>query len=179
MSILETDISSSNANSRCYLNVIKERETIRTYAAARSRVLTGWGSSLATRFAFGTVLLIAAVTTLFVSELTRLEWQRLSESKRSAATMMAELLAGSLEAALDFGDQEAIKERVGTLRSSVEILNAAVFAKGQVEPLAQYQRSEGQGCSASRMKACQIRAGCEPPVTRPTPLMLRSSFCCT
>jgi two-component system, chemotaxis family, sensor kinase CheA len=129
--------------------VTKERETIRTYAAARSRILTGWGSSLATRFAFGTVLLIAAVTTLLVSELTRLEWQRLSESKRSAATMMAELLAGSLEAALDFGDREAVKERVGTLRSSVEILHAAVFAKDQGEPLAQYQRSDGEGCSAT------------------------------
>jgi two-component system chemotaxis sensor kinase CheA len=128
--------------------VTAERETIRTYAASRSLVLARWSHSLATRFAFGTVLLIAAVTALVVTELTRLEWERLMESKRSAATMMAGLFAGSLEAALDFGDYEAVKGRVEGLRSSTEILNAAVIAKGQPGTVAEYRRADGAACAS-------------------------------
>jgi two-component system chemotaxis sensor kinase CheA len=129
-------------------NVHVERQTLRTYAAGRRPGLSQWSTSLATRFALGTVLLIVAVTALVVSELTRLEWRRLLDAKRSAATMMAGVFSSSLEAALDFGDLKSIKSHVDGLQSTREILHAQVLASDQSEVIAEFRRSETVECSS-------------------------------
>jgi two-component system chemotaxis sensor kinase CheA len=110
--------------------------------------MSRWSTSLATRFAFGTVLLIVGVTALLVKELTRVEWQRLLDSKRRAATMMAGVFASSLEAALDFGDVKSIKSHVDSLQSAREILHAQVRGGDRSETLAEFRRSEDVVCSS-------------------------------
>lgn len=95
--------------------------------------------SLATRLAFGTVLLVVCVTSLTVFELTRREWDRLVESKLLAVDMAANLFAGSIAAALDFGDVDAVKTGLDGLRSNSEIIYAAVFAGTDAKALATYE----------------------------------------
>jgi len=82
-------------------------------------------------------------------ELNRLEWQRLVESKRSAAQMVALVMAGSLAPALDFKDDDAVRERVDGLRVNPEILQATVVASGRSEPTAQYGKSNRAECDAN------------------------------
>ncbi|HKO93289.1 MAG TPA: ATP-binding protein [Polyangiaceae bacterium] len=116
--------------------------------SARPSLITSYGGSIATRLALGTVVLVALVTSVVVMELNRLEWQRLVESKRSAAQMVALVMAGSLAPALDFKDDDAVRERVDGLRVNPEILQATVVASGRAEPTAQYGESAEAECVA-------------------------------
>jgi two-component system, chemotaxis family, sensor kinase CheA len=101
--------------------------------------------SLATRLAFGTVFLVLCVTGITVMELTHREWERLLESKRTAADMVANLFAGTMAPALDFGDAEAVKAGLDGLRSNTMIVYAAVFAAEGKNPLAEYHNGRGDG----------------------------------
>jgi two-component system, chemotaxis family, sensor kinase CheA len=101
--------------------------------------------SLATRLAFGTVALVSCVATLTVMELTRREWERLLESKRTAADMVANLFAGTMSPALDFGDREAVKTGLEGLRSNAMIVYAAVMPAEGTTPIAEYYNGRGDG----------------------------------
>jgi len=91
---------------------------------------------------------VALVTSVVVLELNRLEWDRLVESKRSAAQMVALVMAGSLAPALDFKDDDAVQERVDGLNANPEILQATVLGNGKPEPTAQYRKPSGADCAA-------------------------------
>jgi len=101
--------------------------------------------SLATRLAFGTVFLVLCVTGITVMELTHREWQRLLESKRTAADMVANLFAGTMAPALDFGDADAVKAGLDGLRSNPMIVYAAVLSADGTSPLAEYHNGRGDG----------------------------------
>lgn len=109
--------------------------------------------SLATRLAFGTVALVSCVATLTVMELTRREWERLLESKRTAADMVANLFAGTMSPALDFGDKEAIKTGLDGLRSNAMIVYAAVMPREGSAPIAEHYNGRGDGGPADGARA--------------------------
>ena len=115
--------------------------------SGRPSLVTSVGGSIATRLALGIVVLVALVTSVVVAELNRLEWQRLLTSKRAGAQMVAVVFAGSLAPALDFKDDDAVRDRVDGLRVSSEILQAQVVASGRSEPVAQYRRPNEPECS--------------------------------
>jgi two-component system chemotaxis sensor kinase CheA len=95
--------------------------------------------------ALGTVLLVLCVTGVTVMELTHREWERLLESKRTAADMVANLFAGTVAAALDFGEIDAVKTGLDGLRSNSMIVYAAVFSADNQNPLAEYHNGRGDG----------------------------------
>ena len=116
-------------------------------ASARPSLVSSVGGSIATRLALGIVVLVALVTSLVVAELNRLEWQRLLDSKRAAGQLVAVVFAGSLAPALDFKDDDAVRDRVEGLRVSSEILRALVLATGRSQPIAQYRKANEPECS--------------------------------
>jgi two-component system, chemotaxis family, sensor kinase CheA len=109
--------------------------------------------SLATRLALGTVLLVLSVTSITVMELTHREWDRLREAKRTAADMVANLFAGTMAPALDFGDVDAVKAGLGGLHSNAMIVYAAVFSADSPSPLAEYHNGLGDGGPADAARA--------------------------
>jgi two-component system chemotaxis sensor kinase CheA len=115
--------------------------------SGRPSLITTVGGSIATRLALGIVVLVAIVTSLVVAELNRLEWQRLLSSKRAAGQLVAVVFAGSLAPALDFKDDDAVRDRVEGLRVSSEILRALVLATGRSQPIAQYRKANEPECS--------------------------------
>jgi HAMP domain-containing protein len=122
--------------------------------------------SLATRLALGTVFLVLCVTGVTVAELTHREWQRLLESKRTAADMVASLFAGSLAPALHSGDAEAVKAGLDGLRSNEMIVYAAVFAAEGNDPLAEYHSGRadgGAGDGANAEGEIQVQSGVHSP----------------
>lgn len=114
---------------------------------ARPSLMTSVGGSIATRLALGIVVLVALVTSLVVVELNRLEWQRLLTSKRGAAQMVAVLFAGSLAPALDFKDDDAVRDRVRGLEVSPEILRARILANGRSDVIVEYRKPGESDCS--------------------------------
>jgi two-component system, chemotaxis family, sensor kinase CheA len=129
--------------------------------------------SLATRLALGTLLLVMCVTALVLVELTRSEWQRLVESKRTAATMVANLFASSVAAALDFGDQEAVQTGLDGLRSNPQIIYAAVMAADKSVALAEYPRASG-AAGGAKSPGAQEAIEVTQPVLSPTGGLLGS-----
>ena len=122
--------------------------------------------SLATRLAFGTVFLVLCVTGVTVAELTRHEWQRLIESRRTAADMVASLFAGTLAPALDFGDLESVKGHLAGLHSNAMIVYAAVFPADSPSPLAEYHNGRGDGGPPDAARAegeIQVQSGVHSP----------------
>jgi len=115
--------------------------------SARPSLITSVGGSIATRLALGIVVLVALVTSLVVAELNRLEWQRMLTSKRAAGELVAVVFAGALAPALDFKDDDAVKDRVEGLRVSSEILQASVVASGRSQPIAQYRKLNEPACT--------------------------------
>ncbi len=126
----------------------------------------GRRGSLATRLALGTVLLVSCGTGVTVTELTQREWQRLVESKRTAADMVANLFAGTMAAALDFGDVDAVKAGLNGLRSNAMIVYAAVFSADNSTPLAEYHNGRGDGGPRDAARAegeLQVQSGIHSP----------------
>jgi two-component system chemotaxis sensor kinase CheA len=99
--------------------------------------------SLATRIALGTLLLVVCASSLVLVELTRFEWQRLVQSKHTAADMVAKLFASSVAAALDFADKDALQTALDGLRSNTQIVYAAVYPPDRAAPLAEYRPRVG------------------------------------
>jgi two-component system chemotaxis sensor kinase CheA len=122
--------------------------------------------SLATRLALGTVLLVLCVTGITVIELTQREWRRLVDSRRTAADMVANLFAGTMAAALDFGDVEAVRTGLHGLRSNAIIVYAGVFTADNPNPLAEYRNGRGDGGPADAARdegEIQVQSGVHSP----------------
>lgn len=122
--------------------------------------------------ALGTVLLVLCVTGVTVLELTHREWERLLESKRTAADMVANLFAGTVAAALDFGDVDAVKTGLDGLRSNPMIIYAAVFSADNPNPLAEYHNGRGDGGPADAHDEGEIQV--QSAVHNPTGTRLGS-----
>jgi serine phosphatase RsbU (regulator of sigma subunit) len=80
-------------------------------------------------------VLIVVSASLFVGLVYR-ERARLVDAKAGAATMLVQLLASELAAALDFGDTDSIKARLDDLRTNPDIVGAAVWPDASSEPAA-------------------------------------------
>jgi HAMP domain-containing protein/HPt (histidine-containing phosphotransfer) domain-containing protein len=96
--------------------------------------------SLGTRLAVVTVAVVALATALGFVEVTRRERVAALEAKRTAATMVADLLAASLAAPLDFMDEDAIQAALSHLRDNREVAYAAARGAGKAEPVAELSR---------------------------------------
>ena len=85
--------------------------------------------SLRGKLAFATTAVLVVVSALLFGELTRRERQSLVAAKAMAASMVADLFAESLEAALDFDDADAVATELHHLETNPEVLCAAVFSR--------------------------------------------------
>ncbi|HTJ85462.1 MAG TPA: HAMP domain-containing protein, partial [Polyangiaceae bacterium] len=90
-------------------------------------------------------LVIALASTLLFYELGAREHQRLVDAKVKASEMVADLLAASLAAPLDFEDQDGLKAELAHAKANPEVVWAGVFGKDGGEPLA----ADGDAGSAS------------------------------
>ncbi len=91
----------------------------------------GWSertSSLGTKLALATVLVLSVVSLFMYRQLTSRERDHLVSSKARAANMVSELFATSLAAPLDFGDAEAVDVELGNLRTNSEIIDASIWS---------------------------------------------------
>ena len=130
-------------------------------SAARAR-----RTSLGTRLVLGATLLVVCVTGVSVTELSQREWQRLLESKRTAADMVANLFAGTMAPALDLGDVDAVKAGLSALRSNEMIVYAAVFSGDSSTPLAEHHHGRGDGDARDAGRAegeIQVQSGIHGP----------------
>ncbi len=97
--------------------------------------------SLGVKLAVGVAAVVSLVSVLAFVELTSRERQRSLAQKSVAARMVSDLLAASLVAPLDFGDEEAIEKELLHLASNRDVVGARVFGPtGQ--PLASLQKAE-------------------------------------
>jgi HAMP domain-containing protein len=83
------------------------------------------------------VVLVLVSTTLFVGLAAR-ERTRLIEAKATGASMLVQLLATELGAAIDFGDTEGVAARLADLKGNPEIVGAAVWTDPSALPTAQW-----------------------------------------
>ncbi|HTV25227.1 MAG TPA: HAMP domain-containing protein [Polyangiaceae bacterium] len=86
------------------------------------------------KFALVSMLVVGIATAVAFFQATHRERARLIDAKRIAASMVADLLAQSLEAPLDFGDEDALRTELAHLKQNKEVAYAAVWRKGQTEP---------------------------------------------
>ncbi len=86
------------------------------------------------KFAVVSVLVVGIATALAFFQVTHRERQRLIEAKRTAASMVADLLAQTLQAPLDFGDEEALQKELDHLKQNKEVAYAGVWRKGETAP---------------------------------------------
>lgn len=131
----------------------------RTSAASRPR------SSVAGRWALGTVLLIVATTGWGVAELSQRDWDRLLESKRSATDMVASLLSGTMAVPLASRDVDTLEASLERLRSNAMIVYAAVYAADSPSPLAEYHNGHADGGAPDAREAgdLQVRSSVHAP----------------
>ena len=83
---------------------------------------SGPRASVAGRWTLGTVLLILGITGWSVAEISQRDWERLLDSKRSSADMVASLLSGTLASPLASRDVAALGAVLEGLRSSSMIV---------------------------------------------------------
>src|SRR6266852_6100791 len=91
----------------------------------------GWSqrtTSLGTKLALATVVVLSVVSLFLYQQLTSRERDHLLSSKTRAANMVTELFAASLGAPLDFGDAEAVEVELANLRTNSEITDASVWS---------------------------------------------------
>lgn len=84
-------------------------------------------SSVATRIAIATTLLLAVVGAVVALHLTRLERERLIQAKVGAAQMMVGLFATSVSPAVDFDDASSVEDALKALGANGEVVYAAVL----------------------------------------------------
>src|SRR5438045_4085114 len=102
----------------------------------------GWSqrtTSLGTKLALATVVVLSLVSFFLYQQLTSRERDHLLSSKTRAANMVTELFAASLAAPLDFGDAEAVEVELSNLRTNSEITDASVWSSSS-NLLARLQR---------------------------------------
>jgi two-component system, chemotaxis family, sensor kinase CheA len=95
--------------------------------------------SLAAKLAAITIVVVTFVCALVVLELTRRERARVVDSKQAAASMVADLFVASIVPALDYKDQQGIVYDVETLRSTRDIIYAAVWLSDSPQPAAEFR----------------------------------------
>ncbi len=98
--------------------------------------------SLGVKLAVAVAAVVALVSVLAFVELTSRERQRSLAQKSVAARMVSDLLAASLVAPLDFGDEEAIEKELQHLASNRDVVGARVFGPTGL-PIASLQRADG------------------------------------
>ena len=86
------------------------------------------------KFAVLSVAVIGIAAAVAFFQATARERARLIEAKRVAASMVADLLAQSLEAPLDFSDEEALQKELDHLRQNKDVVYAGVWRKDERAP---------------------------------------------
>ncbi|AGP34050.1 HAMP domain-containing protein [Sorangium cellulosum] len=99
--------------------------------AGRAGVPLGIGVKLAA----ATVVVLTSVTVLVANQVIEKTRDDLVSAKANAASMMADLLAGSLTAPLDFGDRDAAQGELDQLRSNRALIGAIAWGS-DAEPVA-------------------------------------------
>jgi two-component system, chemotaxis family, sensor kinase CheA len=98
-------------------------------AEARGRFI-----SIGIKFAVLSVAVIGIAAIVAFFQATQRERARLIEAKRVAASMVADLLAQSLEAPLDFADEEALQRELDHLKQNEDVVYAGVWRSGELAP---------------------------------------------
>ncbi len=98
--------------------------------------------SLEARIAAVTSLVLVVVSATLFVELTTREHAKLIAAKTSAASMLTQLLATELGAAIDFGDMDDVSARLGHLRANPDIVGASVWTKRDEAPIATWATAE-------------------------------------
>ncbi len=83
------------------------------------------------------VVLVLVSTTLFLGLVAR-ERTSLIEAKASGASMLLQLAATGLGAAIDFGDTDGVAARLADLHANPDIVGAAVWTDAAGEPIARW-----------------------------------------
>ncbi len=99
----------------------------------------GYVWSLGTKLALLTVAVLVAASSLLYVELTGRERTALISAKAKAASMVADLFAASLDAALDFGDADAVNAALDNIKSNAEVVCATVWSTEE-KPVAELRR---------------------------------------
>ena len=93
--------------------------------------------SVASRLALVIFALVAGVSLLVASELTRREHEHYLASKERAGRMLTELFASSIAPALDFADPDAVSASLTMLSQNREVVDAVVWPAEGDHPLAE------------------------------------------
>jgi two-component system chemotaxis sensor kinase CheA len=96
------------------------------------------------KFAVVSMLVVGIATAVAFFQATHRERERLIEAKRIAASMVADLLSQSLEAPLDFGDEDALQNEINHLKQNREVAYAGVWRKDEPRPWLE-MRAPGAG----------------------------------
>jgi two-component system, chemotaxis family, sensor kinase CheA len=91
--------------------------------------------SIGIKLALLSVLVVGVATSVAFFYATERERERMLEAKRIAASMVADLLAQSLQAPLDFNDEEAAQLELQHLEQNKEVVYAGVWRAGAARPL--------------------------------------------
>lgn len=94
------------------------------------------------KLTLGTLLVVGAVSVVLYVQLIGREQQSLLAAKTTATGMVADVVASSLVAALDFEDVEAAAEGVRSLRGSRDLLYAGVWSENAEQPLGEIRGME-------------------------------------
>lgn len=87
------------------------------------------------KFAFLSVLVVGIATSIAFFQATERERERMIEAKRIAASMVADLLAQSLQAPLDFADEDAARNELNHLQQNKEVVYAGVWPLEGTAPM--------------------------------------------
>jgi two-component system, chemotaxis family, sensor kinase CheA len=118
------------------LTTPKPRSADSSAAAAleRGTDLPGRFVPIGVKFVLFSMLVVGLATVVAFFQVTHRETERLIDAKRIAASMVADLLAQSLEAPLDFGDEEALQNELDHLKQNKEVAFAGVWRAGEPSP---------------------------------------------
>lgn len=103
-------------------------------ARERGTDLRGRFVPIGVKFALLSTLVVGLAMSVAFFKVTERERERLIDAKRIAASMVADLLAQSLEAPLDFGDEEALQNELDHLKQNKEVAFAGVWRAGEPSP---------------------------------------------
>lgn len=95
------------------------------------------------KFAVVSVTVIGVTTSIAFLQATEREARRLIEAKHTAAAMVADLLSQSLQAPLDFGDEDAARVEIDHLRQNGEVAYAGVWLTGSATPMVELRSGGG------------------------------------
>ena len=118
------------------MNSSLPRTTPPELPSAASSAPRGRFVSLGLRLAVGTMLLIGSASWLVGYHLIENTRDRLIESKSTAARMLVRVFSANVAPALDFGDDEAVRDDLESLRAGGQVVFAAVWKPSASAPLA-------------------------------------------